>query len=83
MIPEHPETPQLQNYGRQPEQVGCSVVVYEPEWTIGAPEPASSEYISSTCTFIREWIEREYGQEPARAVRIIYGGGVSSECLWT
>ena len=62
-----------------PEQLGRSVVVYEPEWTIGAPEPASPDYISSACAFIREWIEREYGQEPAREVRIIYGGGVSPE----
>ena len=63
----------------EPEQVGRSVVVYEPEWTIGAQEPASPDYISSACAFIREWIEREYGQEPAREIRIIYGGGVSPE----
>ena len=62
-----------------PEQVGRSVIVYEPEWTIGAPEPASPDYISSACAFIRNWIEREYGQEPAKKVRIIYGGGVSPE----
>ena len=65
--------------GGDPEQVGRSVVVYEPEWTIGAPEPASPDYISSVCAFIRKWIEREYGQESAKQVRIIYGGGVSPE----
>lgn len=63
----------------KPQQVGRSVVVYEPEWTIGARVPASPDYISSACAFIREWIEREYGQEPAREVRIIYGGGISPE----
>jgi triosephosphate isomerase len=63
----------------EPEQMGRSVVVYEPEWTIGAPEPASPGYISSACAFIRGWIEREYGREPATQVRIIYGGGVSPE----
>ncbi len=62
-----------------PEEVGHSVIVYEPEWTIGAPEPASPDYIASVCAFIREWIGREYGQESAKQVRIIYGGGVSPE----
>jgi triosephosphate isomerase len=65
--------------GAAPEQVGRSVVVYEPEWTIGAPEAASPDYISSVCGFIREWIQQEYGQEPARKVRIICGGGVTPE----
>ncbi|MBW1781784.1 MAG: triosephosphate isomerase [Deltaproteobacteria bacterium] len=62
-----------------PEQVARSVVVYEPEWTIGAPEPASPDDISSACAFIREWIRREYGRDAATQVRIIYGGGVSPE----
>ena len=65
--------------GSDPEKLGRSVIVYEPEWTIGAPEPASPRYISQACAFIRNWIEREYGKECAREVRIIYGGGVSPE----
>jgi len=65
--------------GATPEQVGRSVMVYEPEWTIGALEPASPQYISSVCGFIREWIQQNYGQKPAKGVRIIYGGGVSPE----
>ena len=65
--------------GGDPEQIGRSVLVYEPEWTIGAPEPASPDYIASACAFIRDWIGREYGHKSAREIRIIYGGGVSPE----
>lgn len=63
----------------QPGQMAQSVLVYEPEWTIGAQEPAPSAYIATSCSFIRSWIGREFGRDVAGQIRIIYGGSVSPE----
>jgi len=54
-------------------------VIYEPEWTVGAREPAPPDYVAASCSFIRSWIGEEYGTDIARRIRIIYGGGVSPE----
>jgi triosephosphate isomerase len=54
-------------------------VIYEPEWTIGAREPAPPEYVAASCSFIRRWIAKEYGNDVARRIRIIYGGSVAPE----
>lgn len=62
-----------------PEQAAQAVVVYEPEWTIGAREPAPPDYVASGCSFIRRWIGQEYGADVAREVCIIYGGSVAPE----
>jgi triosephosphate isomerase len=61
------------------EQVGRSVVAYEPEWTIGAPKPASPADAAAGCSIIRRSIARTHGVEAAEGVRIIYGGSVAPE----
>ncbi len=63
----------------EPAQVAQGAVVYEPEWTIGAQEPAPSDYIASSCSFIRDWIGQAFGKDVAQQVRIIYGGSVAPE----
>ncbi len=65
--------------GCDPEQAAQAAFVYEPEWTIGAKEPASHDYVAAGCSFIRRWIEHEYGDDVAEEVSIIYGGGVAPE----
>jgi triosephosphate isomerase len=60
-------------------QVAQSAVIYEPEWTIGAPKPASPDYIAAGCSFIRRWIAQAHGADAANEVRIVYGGGVAPE----
>lgn len=65
--------------GSDPKYLTQCAIVYEPEWTIGAEEPASPDYISSSCRFIRYWIRESYGAETSSEVRIIYGGGVTPE----
>ena len=62
-----------------PEQAARLAICYEPEWTIGAEQPASSDAIAEGCAFIRRWIEQEYGADVAGQVRIIYGGSVAPE----
>lgn len=65
--------------GCEPGQMAQSVLVYEPEWTIGAQEPAPAAYIAASCSFIRGWIGRELGRDVAGEIRMIYGGSVAPE----
>jgi triosephosphate isomerase len=65
--------------GCDAQQVAQSAVIYEPEWTIGAPKPASPDYVVAGCSFIRRWIAQACGANAANGVRIIYGGGVAPE----
>jgi triosephosphate isomerase len=62
-----------------PGQAANVVMIYEPEWSIGIREPASPDYIDAGCSFIRHWIEQEYGAHVSNRVRIIYGGSVAPE----
>jgi len=62
-----------------PGQVARMAVVYEPEWTIGVQEPAPPHRVAAGCTFVRQWIGREYGAGAGQAVRILYGGSVAPE----
>jgi triosephosphate isomerase len=59
--------------------VARMALIYEPEWSIGAQEPAPPDYISAGCSFMRDWIARAHGPDVADKIRIIYGGGVSPE----
>jgi triosephosphate isomerase len=61
------------------EQVARSVVIYEPEWTIGAVKPASPADVATGCSVIRRCITRTHGADAANGVRIIYGGSVAPE----
>lgn len=63
----------------EPDQVANMAVVYEPEWTIGAQQPAPPDYVAAGCSFMRNWIGRQYGSDAAEQVRIIYGGSVAPE----
>jgi triosephosphate isomerase len=65
--------------GCNPGQAGQAAVIYEPEWSIGAQEPAPPDYVAASCSFIRRWIGRECGADAAESVRIIYGGSVAPE----
>jgi triosephosphate isomerase len=63
----------------EPTQVAHVVIVYEPEWTIGAQKPAPPDYIANSCSFIRDWIGQAFGKDVAQQMRIIYGGSVAPE----
>ncbi|UCB50887.1 MAG: triose-phosphate isomerase [Deltaproteobacteria bacterium] len=63
----------------EPGQVAQGVIVYEPEWTIGAQKPAPPDYIATSCAFIRNWIGQAFGKDVAQQMRIIYGGSVAPE----
>lgn len=58
------------------DQISRAVMVYEPEWAIGADEPAPPEYIAERATFMRRWLTEHYGFEAVDPIPIIYGGAV-------
>jgi triosephosphate isomerase len=51
--------------------VGRTIVAYEPQWAIGAPEPATPEYISAVSKGLDAHLRSLPGQEDSR---VIYGG---------
>lgn len=57
---------------------GAVVVAYEPQWAIGAPEPASAEHITTVCTALGEWLDAR----PQHAgSQVIYGGSAGPGLL--
>jgi triosephosphate isomerase len=63
---------------RQAGHGGRVIVAYEPHWAIGAPAPASSDYIRTVCSALREHV-RALPDFPASVV--IYGGSAGPGLL--
>lgn len=63
---------------RQAGHSGRVIVAYEPHWAIGAPEPASPDYIREVCGALREHV-RSLTDFPDSAV--IYGGSAGPGLL--
>ena len=53
---------------------GPVVVAYEPQWAIGAAEPASPPYIAPVCTALRSHLSRS----PFTRSHVIYGGSAQA-----
>ena len=54
------------------------IVAYEPQWAIGATQPAPAEYIADVCHSIRDWL----ATIPATTgSRVIYGGSAGPGLL--
>jgi triosephosphate isomerase len=54
------------------------VIAYEPIWAIGTGKAATSEQANAIIGFIRQIIAQLYSEEIAQAIRIQYGGSVTS-----
>ena len=61
------------------DQITRALMVYEPEWAIGANEPAPPEYIAERATFMRNWLIARFGNDAVQPIPIIYGGAVFPE----
>jgi len=53
-------------------------VLYEPIWSIGTGNNATSQQAQEAHHFIRNMLERIFSKETAQATRIIYGGSVKT-----
>ncbi|HLX57538.1 MAG TPA: triose-phosphate isomerase [Ktedonobacteraceae bacterium] len=60
------------------EQVKQMVIAYEPIWAIGTGKSATVEGAGEVIHYMRQLFSENYGDEAARAVRILYGGSVTS-----
>jgi triosephosphate isomerase len=74
----HQRLPLIFN-GIDADDVANTVVVYEPEWTIGADQPASPDRVAAGCRAIRRWIAQAYDDAIAESLRTIYGGSVTPD----
>ena len=55
------------------------VLAYEPVWAIGTGETATPEQAQEMHAFIRETIRKQFGNEVAEQVSILYGGSVKPD----
>jgi triosephosphate isomerase len=61
----------------KPEEVARMVISYEPVWAIGTGRVATPEQAEEVQAYLRKRVAISNGDEPARAVRILYGGSVN------
>jgi triosephosphate isomerase len=54
------------------------VVAYEPIWAIGTGKAATGKQANATISLIRDIVTNLWDRETAQAVRILYGGSVTS-----
>ncbi|GAA4799065.1 triose-phosphate isomerase family protein [Streptomyces ziwulingensis] len=57
---------------------GAVVLAYEPQWAIGAPEPAGADHIATVCTALRSWLDTR--PEHAGST-VVYGGSAGPGLL--
>ena len=56
-----------------------TVLAYEPVWAIGTGRTATPEQAQEVHQFIRQWLTEQFGEQPAEAIRILYGGSVKPD----
>ncbi len=56
-----------------------TVLAYEPVWAIGTGRTATPEQAQEVHQFIRQWLKEQFGEQPAEAIRILYGGSVKPD----
>jgi triosephosphate isomerase len=62
--------------GVPPQQVGATVIAYEPIWAIGTGRTATADDAQATIATIRATVGSAFGKDAAGSVRIQYGGSV-------
>jgi len=62
-----------------PENFAKIVIAYEPVWAIGTGKTATPAIAADAHGFIRRQVSARFGEDAARAVRILYGGSVKPD----
>jgi triosephosphate isomerase len=60
-----------------PDDIRHAIVAYEPVWAIGTGKTAAPAQAQEVHRFIRQLVAGLFGEDPAEAVPIIYGGSVN------
>lgn len=55
------------------------VIAYEPVWAIGTGKTASPDQVQEVHAFLRDLLEKQFGNMHANATRILYGGSVKPD----
>lgn len=62
---------------RSAQSLSPAIFAWEPQWAIGAPQPASDEYIREVCATLRAYLYHHHGE----LFRVIYGGSAGPGLL--
>jgi triosephosphate isomerase len=54
------------------------VIAYEPIWAIGTGKTATSDQAQEMQAYIRDLLSRQYGEDVANSIPILYGGSVKA-----
>ena len=65
--------------GLSAEQIGASVIAYEPVWAIGTGRVAGAADAQEVCAAIRAELGRLASPKIAEGVRVLYGGSVNAK----
>ena len=55
------------------------VIAYEPVWAIGTGKTATPDQVQEVHAFLRDLLEKQFGNMHANATRILYGGSVKPD----
>lgn len=69
---------QIQNALFEFENIDEIILAYEPVWAIGTGHTATSEQAQEMHAFIRDLISKNFGEQTANNISILYGGSVKS-----
>jgi triosephosphate isomerase len=61
------------------EQLDTLIIAYEPVWAIGTGKTATDDQAQEVHQFIRSLIEKSFGNELSKSIRILYGGSVKPD----
>ena len=67
--------------GLSAEDLGNTVIAYEPVWAIGTGKVASAADAQEVCAAIRGLVRELAGDEVAEGMRILYGGSVKTDSI--
>ena len=65
--------------GLEPKSLENVIIAYEPIWAIGTGKTATKEDANNSIKAIRKEIEKNYGENVAENIIILYGGSVNKD----